>query len=334
MLNLPVKLPNPLSKKEMKMASESDKSDVIDRMQGVWPQVNTLSLVLCIAAFTVCIAIVLFYYMKYTSLYYWMALLIIPMIVLLADRLYVNHFSPEAPLFTQCRRKNLPLGRIHWGNGMETWEPLYKDKKGSLFFKRFGKIFGLDMTLYNEARSSFCRGIEVIDYFTDSLLPFGGMHAASAFQSADYLRDTANGYPRLANMPLHSMMVLVNKPLSKLSNDVYKYVNVERKEEMSKDDYDSAINLEAGELIDEVKSAQEALRGLPVLHGVFNWNVISQIENTQLDVKWAEDMQSEIRKETINEEESDKRHGRWVVWAIGLIIAGGIAGLLILSQLH
>ncbi|MDM7999539.1 MAG: hypothetical protein QUS33_05960 [Dehalococcoidia bacterium] len=211
---------------------------------------------------------------------------------------------------------------------------MYKDKKGSLFFKRFGKVFGLDMTLYNEARSSFCRGLEIIDYNTDALLPYGGLHAASVFQTVDYLRSPENNYRRLSALPNLQMMTLVSKPLSEAADIVYRYVDVERKPGMTDDEYKNLVEAEAQELLGEVRRAQEELRSLPVLHGVFNWNVIAQVMNTQLDVKWAQDMESEIRNETINEEKVMRSRMNWAIIVVAIIIAGGIAGLLILSQLH
>jgi hypothetical protein len=324
------KLPNPLNKAEMKAASQSDtaRDDVVDRLNGIWPSLNWASLLLFFLATFLCVIVIVLWYFQYTGILFWVVFIaLVPMGVLI-DKIYYHVYAPEAILYSKARRKNLPIGRIHWGNNMESHEPLYKDSKGSLFFKRFGKKFGLDMSLYNEARSSFCRGIEFVDYLTDALLPFGGLHAAVAFQSADYLRDPSHNFPKLSNMPLMSMMVLINKPIDKLQSDVYKYVhvNVERIDGQSDDDYDDAVNkakvTEAKALIEESQRAQKELKEMPIIHGVYSWGVLSQIMNSQLDIKWAADMESEIKAECHDGEEAAKRTSNMVT--MGILILGAV----------
>ncbi|MDM7999540.1 MAG: hypothetical protein QUS33_05965 [Dehalococcoidia bacterium] len=104
-----LKFPNPLNKGEMRAASMNT-GDYVDMVQGPWQGVNVLSLVLALSSLIVTVLVVLLYYYKYTSLYYWLAYPALVIVVLVADRLYINHYAPESLLFVECRRKNLPLG--------------------------------------------------------------------------------------------------------------------------------------------------------------------------------------------------------------------------------
>lgn len=239
--------------------------------------------------------------------------------------LYYRQTVPELTLISTCRRKGLPLGRIHWANGRETWEPLEKSKDGSMFFMKGKTRFGIDMTMYQKGRSSYMPGIEMVDYFTDSLLPLGPMDSNSIFQSIDIIRDPENKFTGLCQLPNRSIMTLVTKPMDKLKQDVRKYVHVERPDEATDEQYQELVDSASKVLLEEVKRAKAMLKELPVMNGIFTYDIAAESVNNQLTSKLGDDMETEIRADIVDDEAKKEKMWMYVIWSLVILVGGAIA---------
>src|SRR5208282_2957898 len=146
------------------------------------------------------------------------------MAALIVAYLYIKSNLSEALLIKRARDKGMPIGRIHWGNFRETHEALEKDDDEELGFSKGGRFFKLDIRRYSKGESSWYDGVEWIDYWTDALLPIGGMNSRSIFQSIDVIMDKAK-YPLLSAMDIKNSITLVYKNEDDLATDIKNYVD-------------------------------------------------------------------------------------------------------------
>jgi hypothetical protein len=237
---------------------------------------------------------------------------------------YFKKGAPEAVVLSACRRKKNPLGRIHWANGRESWEMLEKGDVNSMFFVKNNRPFKIDMRMYQQGKTSFINGLEVVDVWTDSLLPIGPMDAKAIFQSIDYLKDPQNAFPVLSSYHPRTMMTLVTMPDDKLVANIHKYIHINI-EGMTKDDAMEALKSATETLLSEIIRAKQELSEIPLMPGPFLYPVACEAINNQLTNKIIDEMETELRELTVDEDANKEKFMMWIFGILAIIIGGAIA---------
>jgi hypothetical protein len=246
---------------------------------------------------------------------------------------WVRGSAPEAFLMAQCRLKKVPLGRIFWANGRETLEALHKSDDGSMFFEKNGKPFKVDLRMYQQGKASWMNGLEIVNIYTDSLLPIGNMDLKSIYQTLEYLRDPANDFKRLAEIPDDRyLMILINTPDEELAEYLAGIVHVDFTG-LSQDQAAQKLGSVIKEYMDEIKRAKSDLSRLPVMSGVFCIpTALGAIDNT-LTNKICNEIEIELREMQADDMDKKERMLMWIFAILSVIIGGAIGAAIVFNVL-